>query len=534
MLKYEKEYNRLCTRILEEGYPIYNERTGKTCHTIINHDFVYDVGKGEVPLLTNKQCFTVSAVAEILGYLRQYTDAQDFSDIGSPTWFANASNPVWQDNPNCRSNTDMGEAYRFGKQGYFVEVTPAIYPTSVINKVEMQVKDVHYETLQNTEDYIGKEFESSTSGTYRVTDYIGESSDKRIKFFQIKFKDTGTEMTIQKSQIRNGNIKDYQKVSVYGVGTVGCVVAKEDKWLYKAWTHMLERCYSEKSKHYPNYGGRGVFVHQDWLNFQRFKEDVKGLENYYLAKVFPKEYTLDKDFFKSNCYAKHTCKWASKKEQAVNTRNVKTYYVEGIYVKGLEFLAQHLNISKNEAFGKVKRGEVELASKDVNISYCEVDPVKEVYCKLLEGVDDRRLIATAWLPHLQQKSCLVPCAFEHIWSLVDNKLSLTVTQRSGDIPLGIPFNSFSFCFLLKLMAKITGNEPDKVYHKIINAHVYDDQVEPLQKQLSRTPLDIQPTLEISDWVNTLEDVVGNNKHAREYFTLTGYEHQGKISFPFST
>lgn len=84
------------------------------------------------------------------------------------------------------------------------------------------------------------------------------------------------------------------------------------------------------------------------------------------------------------------------------------------------------------------------------------------------------------------------------------------------------------------MAKITGNEPDKVYHKIINAHVYDDQVEPLQRQLSRTPLDIQPTLEISDWVNTIEDVVGNHKHAREYFTLTGYEHQGKISFPFST
>ena len=98
----------------------------------------------------------------------------------------------------------------------------------------------------------------------------------------------------------------------------------------------------------------------------------------------------------------------------------------------------------------------------------------------------------------------------------------------------VPFNSFSFAFLLKLMAKITGNEPDKVYHKLVNVHVYNDQVSQLEEQLSRTPLDIAPELEIADWVTCLEDVVGNNKHAREYFKLTGYEHQGKISFPFST
>ena len=84
------------------------------------------------------------------------------------------------------------------------------------------------------------------------------------------------------------------------------------------------------------------------------------------------------------------------------------------------------------------------------------------------------------------------------------------------------------------MAKITGNEPDKVYHKLVNVHVYNDQVSQLEEQLSRTPLDIAPELEIADWVTCLEDVVGNNKHAREYFKLTGYEHQGKISFPFST
>lgn len=83
------------------------------------------------------------------------------------------------------------------------------------------------------------------------------------------------------------------------------------------------------------------------------------------------------------------------------------------------------------------------------------------------------------------------------------------------------------------MAKITGNVPDKVFHKIVNVHVYSDQVNPLMEQLSRVPLDINPVMDIADWVTTLDDVIGNDRHAKEYFTLTGYKHQGKITFPFS-
>lgn len=538
MLKYEQDYNKLCQKVLTEGSPIKNKRTGKVCHTLINHDFVYDIGKGEVPLLTNKQCFTVSAVAEILGYLRQYTNAQQFADIGSKTWFNNAASPAWQNNPNCKGLTDMGEAYRFGEQGYFVEIQPRLFPVDAVTTTCREHKDIHYPTLGSNEDYIDKIFESSACGEYKIQKYVGYSADKRINYFQIEFIETGTTMTIQKSQIRNGNIKDFNVASVYGVGVLGVELTKDDRWLYKTWTHMLERCYCKTSTHYKNYGGRGVFVDKSWLIFKNFKEDVTSLENFYLAKEYPKDYSLDKDFFKSNKYSRYTCKWSSRKEQAVNTRNVKSYEIttdEGVrYVKGLEALSNYLGVSKAVAVRKVSNQEIKLAPEGLHLSYCEVNPLKDIYCKLKNGVDDRRLISNAWLPHLQQKTCLVPCAYEHIWSLVDNKLSLTVVQRSGDLPLGIPFNSFSFAFLLKLMAQITGNIPDKVYHKIINVHVYEDQVEPLREQLSRTPLNISPKLDIKPWVRDLEDVVESDVHAREYFSLTGYKHQGKIEFPFTT
>lgn len=531
-LSYEQQYLALCQDILENGVWVENERTGKKCLTKINHDFVYDASQPP-PLLTTKQHFVTSAIAEVIGYWRQYTDAQEFADIGSPSWFSNAASTSWQNNPNCQGKTHLGDTYRFGEQGYFVEVEPAIFPVKEVKKTVTKTKKINYPTLPCNEDYIGKVFESCSSGKYEVVDYIGKSGDKRINYFQIRFLDTGTSLTIQKSQIRNGNIKDYNKASVYGIGVLGGDIPKEDRWLYKTWVHMLERCYVEHSVYYNLYGGNGVFVHDDWLNFKNFRQDVSKLENFYLAKEFPKEFTLDKDFFKSNMYSKNTCKWASKKEQALNTRNVKTYQVGDKYIKGVEFLRKELKMSRATVEKKLRLGEIDLAPDSVNISYCEVNPFKEIYCKLKNGVDDRRLIATAWLPHLQQKACLMPCAYEHIWSLLDGKLSLTVTQRSGDLPLGVPWNSVSFYFLLKLMAKITGTVPDKVYHKIVNVHIYEDQIEPLKKQLSRKPLDITPSLEINDWVHDLQDVIGNNLHAREFFTLTGYEHLGRIDFPFS-
>ncbi len=109
---YEIEYMKLSQKILDEGVWVENKRTGTRCLTIIGHTFQYNVGKGEVPLLSTKQSFPVSAVAEILGYLRGYTNAQQFADIGSPTWFANANdNQAWLNNLHRKGENDMGKVY---------------------------------------------------------------------------------------------------------------------------------------------------------------------------------------------------------------------------------------------------------------------------------------------------------------------------------------------------------------------------------------------------------------------------------------
>lgn len=109
-MTYEEQYLTYLDTILTKGKWVYNERTGEKCLTLINYTFSYELE--DSVLLTSKQSFPVSAIAEILGYLRGYTNAQQFSDIGTNTWIANANeNKDWLDNPNRKGLNDMGNVY---------------------------------------------------------------------------------------------------------------------------------------------------------------------------------------------------------------------------------------------------------------------------------------------------------------------------------------------------------------------------------------------------------------------------------------
>jgi len=45
--------------------------------------------------------------------------------------------------------------------------------------------------------------------------------------------------------------------------------------IYSIWSNMIQRCTNPKNTNYPNYGARGVFVCDRWLNsFKLFYEDM--------------------------------------------------------------------------------------------------------------------------------------------------------------------------------------------------------------------------------------------------------------------
>ena len=65
------------------------------------------------------------------------------------------------------------------------------------------------------------------------------------------------------------------------------------------------------------------------------------------------------------------------------------------------------------------------------------------------GEGSRRIIMSAWNPEQLDEMALPPCHVLSQYHLVNNKLSCTLYQRSGDVGLGVPFNIASYSFLTK-------------------------------------------------------------------------------------
>ena len=53
--------------------------------------------------------------------------------------------------------------------------------------------------------------------------------------------------------------------------------------------------------------------------------------------------------------------------------------------------------------------------------------------------------------------------------------------------LGVPFNMFSYAVLLNLMCKKTDYKPGGIVHIIGDAHIYENHIDAVEKQLSRNP-----------------------------------------------
>ena len=159
-----------------------------------------------------------------------------------------------------------------------------------------------------------------------------------------------------------------------------------------------------------------------------------------------------------------------------------------------------------------------------------LDQFKKVYENLKNGIDDRGEIITFWNPGEFELGCLRPCMHTHQFSLVNDTLYLNSFQRSGDYPLGVPYNAIQCYVLLALMAQITGHKCGKAYHKIVNVHIYENQLELFKEQMDRKPFE-SPKLIINPEIKSLEDL--ETWVSKDDFKVEVYQSHEAIKFPFS-
>lgn len=149
------------------------------------------------------------------------------------------------------------------------------------------------------------------------------------------------------------------------------------------------------------------------------------------------------------------------------------------------------------------------------------DQIRHAIREIENNPNSRRIVISAWHPGLIDEMALPPCHLLFILNVSNGRLNGHLTQRSGDVALGIPFNLACYSALIMAIAKLTNLKPGYFAHTIVDAHIYVNHIDGLKLQLKRTPKKL-PELKINK--RDIDDL------SMEDFILTGYEPHPKIPF----
>lgn len=114
---------------------------------------------------------------------------------------------------------------------------------------------------------------------------------------------------------------------------------------------------------------------------------------------------------------------------------------------------------------------------------------------------------------------LVPCAFMTMWTPVENKLNLSLVQRSGDLmaaasPGGI--NAIQYYALLLMVCRHTGYEPGEFVHFIQNLHIYDRHMDIADQVISKNRDYPTPHLRLREGPNNFYEIGIDDFYMEDY------------------
>lgn len=92
---------------------------------------------------------------------------------------------------------------------------------------------------------------------------------------------------------------------------------------------------------------------------------------------------------------------------------------------------------------------------------------------------------------------------------------------SADIFLGVPFNIASYALLTVMVAQCVNMVPGDFVHTFGDLHIYNNHIEQVNEQLSRTPFDL-PKMVINPEVKDIFSFKLGD------FKLDGYQHHPAI------
>ena len=175
-------------------------------------------------------------------------------------------------------------------------------------------------------------------GKLIVIEQAGRTASKKVLWKCVC--DCGNETKTDSGSLVTGNTT-----------SCGCAlkdaITKHGGWnksSYNTWRAMIRRCTNPIDKDYPRYGGKGVTVCPEWLDYATFAKDM--------GEPIGDE-TLDRIDTYGN-YEPINCRWAGIKTQNRNVRVRKNNAAgfTGVSIVGKKFLAK-ITIGKKAYYSKV-------------------------------------------------------------------------------------------------------------------------------------------------------------------------------------
>jgi thymidylate synthase len=108
----------------------------------------------------------------------------------------------------------------------------------------------------------------------------------------------------------------------------------------------------------------------------------------------------------------------------------------------------------------------------VNDDESTFDQFQYVIDQLRENPQSRRIVVNAWHPANAAVSTLPPCHYTFVFNVQGDTLNLHLTQRSGDVALGVPFNIAAYSLITHIIAGQTDLQVGRFSHTVVDAHVY--------------------------------------------------------------